>query len=195
MTNNEKYKQAFSALHADNNFTLEVEKMEKMSKHYKFKSMIASVAVCALLLLSVSAAYAADVGGIQRKVQLWIQGDQTMATLKFDGNGNYSLDYTDGDGNVNGQSGGGVAMEEDGSVRAQTEEELLRQLQQPDVVYKDDGSVWVYWLDQKLDITDKFEDEFCYVLLENDDETRYMTIKYQDGFSVNQNKYLIPSEF
>ena len=36
-------------------------------------------------------------------------------------------------------------------------------LMMPDVEYEDDGSVWVYWLDQKVDITDKFVDGVCYV--------------------------------
>jgi hypothetical protein len=195
MTNKEKYKQAFSVLHANDNFSLEVEKMERVRKQYKFKSMIASIAVCAVIAGSATAAYAADIGGIQRTVQLWIQGDQTAATIRFDGNGSYSMDYTDGEGNVNHQGGGGVSFAEDGTEIPQTEEELLEHLQRPDVIYEDDGSVWVYWLEQKIEITDKFENEFCYVKLEGREETVYMTIKYQNGFSSNGHKYLNPSEF
>jgi hypothetical protein len=195
MTNKERYKQAFSAIHATDDFSLEVEKMEMINKQRKFKKMIASAAVCAAIVGSTTAAYAADIGGIQRTLQLWMHGDQTAATIQFDGNGSYSMDYTDDEGNVNHQSGGGVSFAEDGTTIPQTEEEILAHLQLPDVIYEDDGSVWVYWFEQKIDITDKFENEFCYVKLESSEETLYMTIKYQDGHSTSPHKYLSPSEF
>ena len=69
------------------------------------------------------------------------------------------------------------------------EEELMEDITAPDVIYQDDGSVWVYWFDQKIDITDKFEDNICYVQLINDDDTLYMTIEYQNGYSSSLNKY------
>ena len=39
MTNKEKYKQAFSAIHTSDGFSLEVEIMERTAKHHKFKSV------------------------------------------------------------------------------------------------------------------------------------------------------------
>lgn len=65
----------------------------------------------------------------------------------------------------------------------------------PDVNYEDDGSVWVYWLDQKIDITDKFENDVCYVKLVTSEKTLYMTIKYQNGYATSPDKYLSPSTF
>ncbi|MVB10483.1 hypothetical protein CAFE_11730 [Caprobacter fermentans] len=195
MTNKEKYKQAFSAIHASDDFSLEVEKMERTKKQHKFKTMISFVAVCVMIVGSATAAYAADVGGIQRTIQLWIHGDQTEATLQFDGNGNYSMDYTDGEGNVKHQAGGGVAFSPDGTEIPASEEELTEQLTAPDVEYEDDGSVWVYWLDQKVAITDKFDNGVCYVKLESGKETLYMTVKYQNGYSTSPHKYPNPSEF
>lgn len=44
-------------------------------------------------------AYAMDIGGIQRTVQVWIHGDQSDATLVAE-NGSYSLEYEDGDGKL-----------------------------------------------------------------------------------------------
>ena len=108
MTNREKYKQAFSAIRASDNFSLEAEKMERTAKQHRFRTMAAIVAVCATLVGGAAAAYAADAGGIQRAVQVWIHGDQTAATIQFDGNGSYSMEYTDGEGNVRHQSGGGA---------------------------------------------------------------------------------------
>ncbi len=195
MTNNEKYKQAFSAIHASNDFSLEVEKMERTNKQHKFKTLIVAVVVCVMIVGSATAAYAADVGGIQRTIQLWIHGDQTEATVQFDGDGSYSMEYTDSEGNVIEQGGGGVAFAPDGTEIPASEEELMEQLTAPDVEYEDDGSVWIYWLDQKVDITDKFENDVCYVKLENNEKTLYMTIKYQNGYATSPNKYLSPSSF
>jgi hypothetical protein len=195
MTNKEKYKQAFSAIHASDSFSLEVEKMGRTNRQHKFKTMIASVAACVVIVGCATAAYAADIGGIQRTIQLWIHGDQTEATIQFDGNGSYSMDYTDGEGNVKHQGGSGVASGDDGNTRPLTEEELMEQLTAPDVQYENDGSVWIYWFDQKVDITDKFENGVCYVKLESDKETLYMTVKYQNGYSTSPHKYSSPSEF
>ena len=195
MTNKEKYKHAFSAIHASDNFFLEVEKMERANKQHKFKTMIASVAACVMIVGSATAAYATDVGGIQRTIQLWIHGDQTEATIQFDGNGSYSMEYTDGEGNVKHQGGGGVSFAPDGTEIPASEEDLMEQLTALDVEYENDGSVWIYWFDQKVDITDKFENGVCYVKLESDKETLYMTVKYQNGYSTSPHKYPSPSLF
>ena len=195
MTNKEKYKQAFSAIHASDNFSLEVEKMEKTNRQHTFKIVMAFVAACIMMIGSATVAYAADVGGIQRTIQLWIHGDQTKATIQLDGNGSYSMDYTDGEGNVKHQGGGGVSFAPDGTEIPLTEEELMEQLEDPDVQYEDDGSVWVYWFDQKLDITDQFENDICYVRLVNGEKTLYITVKYQNGYAINPHKYASPSEF
>lgn len=195
MTNKEKYKHAFSAIHASDDFSLEVEKMERTNKQHKFKTMIAAFAACVMLVGSATAAYAADIGGIQRTIQLWIHGDQTEATIQFDGDGNYSMDYTDDEGTVKHQGGGGVAIAPDGTETPASEEDLMEQLTAPDVKYEDDGSVWIYWFDQKVDITDQFENDICYVQLVNGEKILYMTVKYQNGYATSPNKYLSPSEF
>lgn len=195
MTNKEKYKQAFSAIHASDDFSLEVDKMEKINKKHKFKTLIASAAACALIAGSATVAYAADVGEIQRTIQLWIHGDQTEATIQFDGNGNYSMDYTNGEGAVEHRGGGGVTIAPDGTEKPASEEELMEQLTAPDVRYEDNGSVWVYWFNEKIDITKKFENDICYVRLEKDKATLYMTIKYQNGYATSPHKYPSPSEF
>ena len=65
----------------------------------------------------------------------------------------------------------------------------------PDVEYKEDGTVWVYYMDQKMEITDKFENDICYVKLEVDGKTQYITVKYQNGFAISPHGYVQPSEF
>lgn len=183
MTNKEKYKKAFSAVHPSDEFYLEVEKMKKIKKQHIFKTMVASIAGCMLFMASATAAYAMDIGGIQRVIQLWIHGDRTDVTIQFDDDGTYGMEYTDADGNMNYRAGGGISIDLDGTSRPLTEEELMEDLMMPDVEYKDDGSVWVYWLDQKVDITDKFEDGVCYVKLVKGEETMYVTVRYKNGYA------------
>lgn len=195
MTNKEKYKQAFSVIHASDDFTLEVKEMAKTRKKQKFNHIVAAVAACVLLVGSSTVVYAADLGGIQRTIQLWIHGDQTEVTIDFNADGSYKMEYFDSEGSAIQQGGGGVAFNDDGSERPLTEEELLDHLEAPDVRYEDDGSVWIYYFDQKIDITDKFDDNVCYVQVSNGEETLYMTIKYQNGWASSPNKYLSPSLF
>ena len=60
----------------------------------------------------------------------------------------------------------------------------------PEVVYEDDGTVWVYYMDQKLEITDDFDENgICHVELKDGDASVYMTIEYEKGYSMNTNKY------
>ena len=142
-----------------------------------------------------SVAYASDLGGIQRTVQLWFKGDQTDAVITVDP-GHYTLLYTDKDGVEHETGGGGVAIEPDGTERPLTEEELLDQLNWPEVEEKEDGTVTVYYLDQQLDVTDKFDkDGVCYVQLEGGEKTIYMTIKRGNGYATSTTKYILPSEF
>ncbi len=195
MTNKEKYKQAFSVIHASDKFTLEVREMAKTSKKQKINQMVAAVAICVFLVGGSTVAYAADLGGIQRTVQLWIHGDQTTVTIDFNADGSYNMEYFDSEGNTAQAGGGGVAINPDGSERPLSEEELLDHLDDPDVRYEEDGSVWIYYFDQKIDITDKFDDNVCYVQVSNGNETLYMTIKYQNGWCTSPHKYASPSSF
>lgn len=169
--------------------------MKHTNKSRRLSPLAAAIAVCIFIFASATTAYAADVGGIQRLVQLWIHGEQKEVNVEFDGSGNYELDYTDAEGNVQHRGGGGVAFEPDGSERPLSEEELLDCMTDPEVTYKEDGTVWVYWFDQKIEITDRFEDGVCYLKLEGEGETLYMTIKYQNGYSLNPKGFEDPADF
>ena len=188
MTNREKYKQAFSVLRASDDFSLEANDMKQTAKQFRLRKAVVLAAACAMVIGSASIAYAADVGGIQRTVQLWLHGEQTAVTIEFDGAGGYSAEYGDEAGTVH--HGGGVAIEADGTERPATEEEIMEMLSRPEVEYRDDGSVWVYWLGQAVEITDRFEDGVCYVQLVNGEDTLYMTVRYQDGYTSSPHKYV-----
>ena len=195
MTNRDKYKLAFSKMHISDDFALEVNKMAITNKKVRLNKLIASVAVCALIISGATVGYAADIGGIQRTIQLWIHGEQTNVTVEFDGNGNYTIDYMGDDGNIKQQGGGGVAFDDEGNERPLTEEELIEQLNSPEVNYNEDGTVWVYWINEKIEISDKFQDGVCYIKLKNRDNSLYMTVKYKGGWSTSPHKFLAPDSW
>ena len=196
MTNKAKYKQAFDALAASGDFQMEVDNMSRLNRKHKLKTIAAAIAACLIVTIGTGTAYAADVGGIQRKVQMWIHGDQTDVTLKIDSDGSYTGKYTDKDGNEKEFGGGGVAYEWNGTERPLTEEEIMEEMNAPDVEYEDDGKVMLYYKNQSVDITDKFDkDGVCYVKLEDGDGVLYVTVKYNNGFSTSSDRYIMPYEF
>ena len=196
MTEKERFQRAFAPLHASPDTMTEVMKMtEQNTKKRPLRRAVTIGLAAALVLALGSVAYASDLGGIQRTVQLWLNGEMTDATLTVK-NGHYTVNYTDSEGNERERSGGGVAIEDDGTERALTEEELLADINCPEVKESEDGTVTVYYLDQKLDVTDKFdEDGICYVQLEGGEKTIYMTIKRGNGYATSTTKYILPSEF
>ena len=156
MTNKEKYKQTFDTLSASVNFSLEVDKMSILNRKHKLKTIAATVAACLIVTAGTGTAYASDLGGIQRKVQLWIHGDQTTATLTINSDGSYTGTYADKDGKNKEFGGGGIAFNQDGSERSLTQEEIMEELNAPDIEYEKDGSVILYYKNQSIDITHKF---------------------------------------
>lgn len=91
--------------------------------------------------------------------------------------------------------GTGTAYEADGTERPLTGEELLEEANSPDVEYNDDGTVWLYYKNQKIEITDKFKDDVCYVKVQDGDEILYVTVKYQNGLAYSNEKYVEEDEF
>lgn len=180
MTEKERFQRAFAPLHASPDTMTEVMKMTEQKTKRPALRRAATLGLAAALVLALgSVAYASDLGGIQRTVQLWLNGEMTDATLTVN-EGSYTLRYPD----------------KDGTERALTEEEMLEHLNAPEVEEREDGTVTVYYLDQKLDVTDKFdEDGVCYVQLEGGEKTIYMTIKRGNGYATSTTKYILPSEF
>ena len=121
MTNHEKYKKAFSVLQTSESSFREVKNMARLQKRTKMKTAAAVIAGC-ILLGGTGTAYAANVGGIQRTIQLWIHGDQTNATLNVSDNGTYTMEYYDENGELQESGGGGIAFEADGTQRSLTAE-------------------------------------------------------------------------
>ena len=196
MNSKEKFKRTFSVVRTSEDYCKGVYEMNHTHTKRFYTSM--AVAACLVLCLAFGAmgvCYAANVGGIQRQIQLWVNGDQTDAVIEFSGEGTYSLEYTDVDGGTHSQSGGGVAFDAFGNERPLTEEELLAELNAPDVRYEEGGKVMLYYYGQATDITDMFEEDICYIKLVNDSAELYMTIKYQNGYATSPDRYMNPKEF
>lgn len=194
MTNKQRYQRTFSVLHASESCLTEVNAMKHTKKFHV--SRLAAVCAAVVLVMGLGfAAYAADVGGIQRSIQLWINGDQTDAVLDIHGS-SYTVTYQDEDDTFHEFSGGGVAIDEDGRERPLTEAEILEHLDPPDVQYRDDESVWVCYHSEEIEITDRFdEDGICYVQLRTDGGTLYLTVKYDGGFAYSPHSYISPRSF
>ena len=200
MTDQEKYRRAVDAVASSQMRKLEASDIMKGNKkNFRFKGLAIAVAAVILLVGACGAAYATDIGGIQSKVQLWFRGELTDVTLDISTNGNsseYAVTFTDADGVEREVHGGGVAMDMFGRERPLTEDEILEQLNSPEVVYEDDGTVWVYYGSEKVEITDMFDaDGFCYVKLTGGKKPVYMTIKYQDGYSTSSTRYITAKEY
>ena len=194
MTNKQRYKRTFSALHASKTQFRTEETAMKRRPERAFARLVPALAALVLVLGLTSAACAADLGHIRRKLQIWIRGDQTEAVMEIR-EGSYTLTYEDGNGESRQQSGGGVAIGPDGTERPVTEEEILEYLDAPDVEYLEDGSVWIWYRGQSLDITDRFEDGVCYVKLAEPDRTLYVTVKYGNGYAYGTDAYIQPWTF
>ena len=171
------------------------ERTTNMDNHKKtihFRKITGLIlAACLVFTLAVTA-YAADIGGIRRIIQIWLYGDQTTAVLDVQG-GQYTL--TDEEGSFI-KGGGGVAFEPDGSERPLTEEEILQHLDQPDLQHKEDGTVWVYYHGQKIEITDRFDENgICYLELRDGETVLYATIEKDGGMATSPVSYVQPGEF
>lgn len=188
MIDKEQYQRTFGVLHA----SAPNLKEETIMKTNHFPRALALCAAVLLVLSLTAVCYGADVGGIRRTIQLWIHGDQTTAVMDIQ-QGQYTLFYEDADGNTQERSGGGIAIEDDGSNRPLTEEELLEHLNEPEIFYGEDGTVWAYWKEQAMEITDKFNDQgICFLRLEDGDEVWYLTVRYENGFSMSHEAYVQP---
>ena len=197
MIDKQQYQRTFGVLHASGDFLKEDFPMNK-TNHFPVRKLIILCAAVILLLSTSIICYAEDVGGIRTTIQLWIHADQTTAVMDIQ-NGEYTLTYEDADGTPREQAGGGVAINPDGSERPLTDEEIMervmQQVQMPEVDYKKDGSVWVYYMDQAIDITDQFNDDgICFVQLKNGSDILYLTVDYKAGCATSSDGFIQPEE-
>lgn len=178
MTNRERYKQAFAALPSSRQINLEAEKMEQIRRTHRKKIAAAAAIACAAVIGVGGTAYAADLGGIQTRISIWLFGKQTEVVATENEGGGYTFTYDRGDGTEGISAFGGISIDEDGGQTWLTAEELAEHINDSASVEKDeDGKIWVYYYDQKKEITDLFDENgVCSVSITHEDKTVYLTI-------------------
>lgn len=195
MIDKQQYQRTFGLLHASALNLKEEQLTMRKTNHFTARKAVILCAAVILVLSMATVCYAADVGGIQRIVQIWTRGDQTSAVMDLE-NGHYTISWQDADGVSHQMGGGGIAIDIDGSERPLTQEELLEHLNSPEVEYREDGSVWIFYMNQTMEITDRFNPEgFCFVQLKDGAKTLYVTVKYQDGWASSPNGFVQPDEW
>lgn len=194
MTNKEKWQRAFSALHTSKEFETRMENKVMAKRKLRFRPALTALCAALALVLGGTSVYAADVGGVQRQIQLWLHGELTDVTFTYsDDTGSYSL--ADPDGNIV-QMGGGVEMHPDGSVRTLGPDELAAYLENAvntDVI---EGKLCLLYKDQVYDLSATFgESDFHYVTLVDGDKKIYVTV-HKDGTCISSDhKYPLPGDF
>lgn len=209
MTNKERYRQAFGALRTSDGFSSElmqkinnrnetettIMKNENRTARKASRKLIAIAAAAVLLVGGAVSAYAANVGGIQRTIQIWRYGEQTDAVLTIDENSptsEYTVTVTGEDGEKYVAAGGGVATDMFGKERPLTEDEIMDTLDSPDVIVGDDGTATVYWHEQSIDISDRFDENgTCYVTVTGNGKTFYITAHKDGSYCISNDKYII----
>ena len=178
MTNKEKYKKAFSVLHASDQIEMEVAQMAQRKHAYMKKVLAASTAVV-IVSCSMTAAYAADLGGIRERLTMWFRGEQTPVTATSNGDYSYQYTFTDVDGNPQEFVAGGVTIDDFGNERPASAQEILDDLSD-EIVVGDNGRISLYYSMQKkqIDITDLFDSDWiCRVAVKDGKQIVYFTIK------------------
>ncbi len=184
MTNSERYKQAFSAIQSSRQLSLEVEEMAKIEKKHKKNMAVAAAVACAVIIGGSGTVYAADIGGIQEKINVWLYGRQTEMEVKENGDGGYTFIYDGGNGDEEIMGYGGVSIDENGDTTWLSADELAEHINESISIKEDeDGKVWVYYQDQKTEITDLFDaNGVCGFNLNQGDQAVYVEItKNADG--------------
>lgn len=167
--------------------------------HRKAVKVLRPLIAAAAVVAGCGVCYANNVGGIQRTLQIWTHGQMTTAEVTIDNDSNqtsYNMSYKDADGQTVQVGGGGVAYEKDGSERPLTAEEIAEELNSPEVEMDEkSGRTYLYYMNQKIDITDKFKDGYAYVKLNTSSSPLYVTVRQGSGLATSQDKFVMPDEF
>lgn len=151
------------------------------------------VPAAAAVLLAGTTVYAQNIGGIQRNMQIWLDGELTTATIDLSDEGSYTIH--DSSGNEVG-SGGGVAY--DGLLnheRPLTADEMAEEIANRITLDERDGKYILYWHDKKVDVTNVFgEDGYAYLTLVDGSDTLYVTINKDGSYSTSPDRYMVPGK-
>lgn len=166
--------------------------MALIQKKHRKNIAVAAAVACAVVIGAGGTAYAADLGGIQEKISMWLYGTQREVNVTENGEngyGGYTFTYMQ-DGETKSIGGGGVSIDADGNETWLSADEVAAEMSNfADIDVDEDGKVWIYYYDQKVDITDSFDENgICNLTLTHEDKTVYLEItKDEDGgYSLTQ---------
>lgn len=192
MTNRERYKQAFSALQCSGQHTREIEKAALRQKKHRKNTAAAAAVACAVIAGAGGTVYAADLGGIQEKISMWLYGARIEADVTENGYGGYIFTYTQNSETKN-ISGSGMSTDEDGNkIWLPADEVAAGMSGSADISVDGDGTVWIYYYDQVIDITNLFDENgICSLTLTHEDKTCCLEIsRDEDGrYSFTQTEF------
>lgn len=163
------------------------------AEHIRWSKGLTAAITAAAIALGGATVYAKNIGGIQRKMQIWVDGELTTVTVDLNDEGSYTI--YDATGNEVG-GGGGVAY--DGPLnqeRPLTAEEMAKAIADQITLDESDGNYYLCWHNKKIDITDDFgEDHYAYLTLVDGSETLYVTINQDGSYSTSPDRYMIPGK-
>lgn len=184
---------------ANNTISMKDSSKDRHGSHRKVARILRSLIATAAVVAGCGVCYANNVGGIQRTLQIWTHGQMTTVEVTItneDGLTGYNMTYKDVNGKAVEMSGGGVAYDPDGSERPLTAEEIMEELNSPDVEMEEkNGRTYLYYMDQEIDITDKFADGFAYVKINTPDGILYVTVRQGSGMATSMDKFVTADEF
>jgi len=164
MTNKEKYKRAFSALHPSETIYLEEKPMKAHNIRALFRPVAAVIACAVLFFGCATVAYAADIGGIRTTIQSWVHGKQTPVDVT-EVEGGYKFSYSE-NGETKSVTGGGIAIDQEGNEIPLTPEEIAESAFD-EVGRQADGRIWLYYKSYAIDITDYMTSTGCKLVLDD----------------------------
>lgn len=175
--NQQRYRQAFSALKIPASVNLAEEKTNM--KPSVMRRKLSAIAGAAAILMTATCVYAADVGGIRTTVAGWFKGEKV--TFEAVPNGDNGYDFYKEGSDVPEFGGGGIIYERDGSETPMSAQELLENSTGEDLRLEEDGTVMLYLKDRSYDITKWCEyDKPAYFIATVDGNIRYMTVTIED---------------
>ena len=194
MTDKERYQRAFSALHTSEGFQVRSEGTRKPVHTVRIRRVLTAACVAMAVAAGATAAYASNAGGIQRTIQIWLHGELTDATLDIDtSDGTYAI--RDQSGHVM-QSGGGVAINQDGTERPLTAKEIEEDLANRPETETADGRTYLLLGSQRIDVTGRFDKSgYCYITVKTGGRKLYVTVCQNGGLASSPNRYVLPDEF
>lgn len=188
MSNREKYKHAMNTVTPSKEITaediLELREEKKMIKgnHRMRRTLVGLVAAVVLVIGVSGAAYATDALGFREVVDAWLYGEPVQAEIEEVSPGNFVVHYPNG---VD-RAMGGVSYDSKGNPIPATMEDIKGQLDYPEIMASEDGTINLYYRNEIVDITDDVKDGRAEVKIKGGLIPTYVTINWtsEDNYSV-----------